>query len=117
MPDFSWKFDVGGKYRGGPETLVDPASTSTNAWFGSVRVNSATAGALYPVATTRAASDSMFSITHRYVGFAPVTTAGHIAPAFAVVSLTSGVGFILRSVASTAACSLFVDWQMRNPRA
>lgn len=114
MPNYDFKYQVGGLTRGGPETLVDPASTATGAWFGSVRINSATGGALFPVLTTRVASDSMIAVGGpRFVGFAPAVSS--VAPMFAVTSVVATVGFILRNVTSTAVASFFLDWQLLNP--
>ena len=114
MPDYSWKYDQGGKVRGGPEILTDQGSGAAN-WFGSILVNSATGGALYPVATTRAASASMIVLAApRWVGFSHPTAS--LAPTFGVQSLVSGVGFILRSTTSTAVVSFWLDWQLLNPK-
>jgi hypothetical protein len=112
MPNYDAKFQVGGVTRGGPETLVDPASTATGAWFGSVRINSATTGALYPIATTRVASDSMLVWGLRFIGNAPSSFA--VAPTFAATSLVAGAGFILRAITSTACASFKLDWELRN---
>ena len=116
MPNWDFKYQTGGIAQGGPTVLLDPSSGVTGQWFGSVRVNSATGLALYPVATTRAASDSMIVLgAPRWVGISgPPSSA---APVFGVHSLVSGVGFILRAVASTAVVSFFVDWQLLNPKA
>jgi hypothetical protein len=113
MPNYDFKYQVGGVLRGGPEILVDPGSSGTSGWFGSKLVNSATAGAFYPISTTRVASDSMFHLGLRFVGGTPSSFGA--APAFAVTSLVAGVGFVLHCVGSTAATSFFIDWQLLNP--
>ena len=116
MPDWSFKYDVGGVAQGGPTILLDPTSGNGAAWFGTVRVNSATGAALYGVATTRVNTDSIFQIGMRWVGTVPSILAGHVAPEFAPTSICAGSGFILRSVASTAVASFFCDWILLNPR-
>lgn len=108
MPNPVLKYDT--HITGAPTQLTRVGSTSTNQYFGSVLVNSATATAFYPVTTGHANSDSLIHFGYRFVGFSPAAAA--VAPQFAVVSLVAGTGFILRSVASTAVTSFFVDWQL-----
>jgi len=96
---------------GGPFTLTNPGSTSSNQWFGSTLITSRHQN----VSASIVAADSRILLSPEWYGVASLG----VAVAFHVSSKAAGAGFFISTVSSVGfaanAASCQVHWIVTNP--
>ncbi len=102
------------KVQGGPLTLTNVSSTSTNQWFGTQLISSRDQFVAAPLV----AASSRFRLTPIWFGVPSLS----VFPQTAVYSVQAGSGFILSTVgsvgfAAAGAASYAIQWEIVNPRA